>query len=242
MSNINVGSGRVQLFVLPFAGGNSSSFNKLLQFVDEHIEVIQIEYSGRRTRLDEELITDYGKFVDDVVQQINLYRNSRGEFAVFGYSLGSVLTYDILREGMIRGKPVHAFMCAKGSLSRRHEGMDYGCLPEEEFSGKMKDLGGIDERILKNKRFLDIYLIPVRSDYKVLSGFSFHAGKIPCDISAIYSPEDPLCYEVEEMESITSGRIKLFPMGDNHFFINNHWQDVANIINEQLGKYMEQQG
>ena len=225
---------RLQLFILPYAGGNSSSFNNLLSFMDEQIEVIQIEYSGRNTRIKEKLITDYNEFIGDVAKQINLKRNNRYEFAILGYSMGSVLTYDILRQNMVKGKPVHAFLCAKGALSHRHASMDYGCLPDEEFAQKIESLGGIDERILNNKRFMDIYLVPIRSDYKVLFNFRFHYGHIPCNVSAIYSPNDPLCYGVEEMESITNGTADLFPMGDSHFFIKDHWRDVANIVNEKL--------
>ena len=44
---------KVQLFLLPYAGGNAFSFYKVSRFIDSKIEVIPVEYSGRGTRANE---------------------------------------------------------------------------------------------------------------------------------------------------------------------------------------------
>ena len=86
---------KIQLFLLPFAGGNSASFKRLTDLLDSHIEVISVEYAGRLSRYKEDYITDYEKFLEDVASYIH-GRRSDLPIAVLGYSLGSVLAFDLI--------------------------------------------------------------------------------------------------------------------------------------------------
>lgn len=229
---------KLQLFILPFAGGSSASFTKLVDLIDERIEVITIEYAGRGKRHGESFFCRYDDFLDDVVMQIKEARDKELPYAMMGYSAGSAMTYDILSHHMIEGNLVHAFVCAKGSLYRKIPSQFYWKLPDEEFTHRMIDLGGIDERLLKNKRFLDIYMVPVRADYVVWGQYEYKAGIIPCDITAIYSPKDPISEGVKDWEQLTLGKVDYYELGENHFFIKKHWQDVADIVNSHLDKYL----
>ena len=56
----------VQLFLLPFAGGNSASFNEMVNYLDPRIEPLTIEYSGRLSRNKDGYITNYKDFLIDV--------------------------------------------------------------------------------------------------------------------------------------------------------------------------------
>jgi len=153
---------RIQLFLLPFAGGSSVSFNKLFPLLDTRIEPITIEYAGRATRRKEPFIMNYYDFISDVAEHINEYRSNL-PYSVLGYSLGSAVVYDLLSRRMIKGFPTHAFICARGSLLNNLSSQSFVGLPDNDFIFMMSKLGGIDERILKNKRFLDIYLRPIRA-------------------------------------------------------------------------------
>ena len=44
---------KIQLFLLPYAGGSSFSFMKLVHFLNPQIEAIPIEYAGRGRRKEE---------------------------------------------------------------------------------------------------------------------------------------------------------------------------------------------
>ena len=228
---------KLQLFALPFAGGNAASFRKLESLLSPHIEWITIEYAGRGNRRKEGYITDYDDFLKDVADQIQAKRDPSADFALFGYSLGSALTYDLLSRGMVEGCPVHAFICARGSLQHNVMGQSFTQMSEQDFAERMRKLGGMDERILKSPRFLHIYIQPVRADYIIWGQYRFHPGEMGCDTSVLYSPLDPVSQGGEDWTELTNGKVDYFPMGDNHFFIHQHWQDVAEIVNRHLLPY-----
>lgn len=229
---------QLQLFLLPFAGGSSVSFKKLTALLDSRIESITIEYAGRMTRRGEPYIDNYECFLMDVAKQIYKQKKSEIPYAVFGYSLGSVLIYDLLSQNLLGGSPVHAFVCAKGSLFDRNKDKDDNERSENDFIQEIAMLGGTDERILKNERFHEIFLRPVKADFAVWEQYVYKEGKIPCDATAIYSEKDPAAYGVHDWSKIVEGSVCYYEMGSNHFFINQYWQRVAEIINEQLKKYL----
>ena len=219
---------RVQLFLLPFAGGNSASFHCLTELLDECIDVVCVEYAGRVSRCKEAYITEYKDF---------LKRNGL-PFSILGYSLGSVLAFDLITKKMIYGEPEQCFICARGDLRNESISQTYHELPDEEFVQKMICLGGFDQRILDNKRFLDIYMEPVKRDYEVWCKYKYieQNNRIACDTTVIYSSEDPMCADIYGWKNLTTGNIEFYELGHNHFFINQYYMEMAEIINGHLKK------
>lgn len=226
---------KIQLFFLPFAGGNSSSFHQITKLLDERIEIVCVEYAGRLSRCKEPYITEYQEFLKDVADYINARRNGL-PFSILGYSLGSALAFDLITNQMLNGKPEHCFLCARGSLKNIGISQRYHELSDEEFVQKMVSLGGINERILENKRFLEIYMKPVRMDYKIWSQYRYieHNCKIACDTTIMYSPKDPLSADVREWRNLIDGNIDFYELGENHFFMNQYYKEMAEIINQHL--------
>ena len=108
----------VQLFMLPYAGGNISSFNKLISCLDERIEAITVEYSGRGSRRGEGYITGYEPFVVDIINYIHAHRNTDLPYILFGYSMGSALVYDVIRSSEILATPILVIVCARGFVEQ----------------------------------------------------------------------------------------------------------------------------
>ena len=114
MSNEN--EAKLQLFLLPFAGGDSTSFRKLTDLLDARIDCFTVAYAGRGNRRKEPLFTDYSVFLDDVRKQIQKVRRQELPFACLGYSAGAVYTYELLSHHDIPGKLIHTFLCSKGRI------------------------------------------------------------------------------------------------------------------------------
>lgn len=227
---------RVQLFLLPFAGGTSASFNQLAGLLDRRIEAVSVEYAGRLGRRGEPYITEYGSFLQDVADYIAARRNGL-PFAVLGYSLGSALAFDLIAGGMVAcGDIRHCFACARGNLKNRSISQEYHGLSDGEFARKMAELGGFDGRILENRRFRDIYMRPARMDYMVWSQYRYRTDgrKMACDTTVIYSPQDPLSADAGAWRDFTDGNVSFYELGDGHFFIRRHYREMAGIINRCL--------
>lgn len=230
---------KIQLFLLPFAGGNSASFKRLTDLLDSHIEVISVEYAGRLSRYKEDYITDYEKFLEDVASYIH-GRRSDLPIAVLGYSLGSVLAFDLITKRKIGRDLKHCFICARGDLRDESVSQRYHELSDNEFVKRMMELGGFDRRILENQRFLKIYMEPVRRDYMVWSQYKYReiGKKISCDTTVMYSPKDPLAVNAYGWRDLTEGNVDFYELGDNHFFIHQYYREMAEIVNRHLEKYL----
>ena len=126
---------KMQLFLLPFAGGNSASFKQLVELLDHRMEVIGVEYAGRMSRHKENFITDYEEFLEDTANYMNIRRNGL-PISVLGYSLGSVLAFDLIIKKMIKGDLKHCFICARGDLRDKSISQRYHELPSDEFAQK----------------------------------------------------------------------------------------------------------
>lgn len=227
-------SKEIQLFLLPYAGGSSFSFMKVIRYFDPRIEAITIEYSGRGKRKNEPVIEDYKVFLEDVVSQIQARRKEELGFSILGYSLGSALAFDICSQKKIVERPLHAFFCAEGSLTGDNKARKYALLSSEEFKEKICQLGGLDERILKDNTALTSYLNLIKADYDILGQYLYKGNKVECDSSIIYSPEDLTCVDMQDWAELVTGKTDYYKMGNNHFFLNQEYEQMAHIINGAL--------
>lgn len=227
---------RLQLFLVPFAGGNANSFNKLISCLDNYVEAITVEYPGRGTRYGEGYINDYNTFLEDVAAYINNRRNLNLPYILLGYSLGSALIYDLIRLNKIDKEPELLILCARGFVAHRVESQRYTFLGEDEFIEKVRCLGGVDERILSNKRFFNLYMEPLKNDYQIWSQYTYIElnNKLSCDILTFFCNTDTPRELVYDWKQITTGNVSYYEFGNNHFFINEHYQEMADIINKKM--------
>lgn len=223
---------QVQLFLLPFAGGSSLSFMKLMRFIDKRIETIPIEYSGRGKRKEDPIITDYKNFFKDVQETIQKYRNRTIPYAIFGYSMGSVLGFDISAKMSV--PPCYSFFCAEGGLISDNPARKYGLLDDEIFLDKIIGLGGLDQRILSNNDILKQTIQLVKGDYMVLSDYHYDGTVMYNDASIIYGVSDKTSTSINEWNKVISGKTDYYQMKGGHFFIQQYFREIAQIVNLKL--------
>lgn len=228
---------KIQLFILPFAGGDAHSFNRLLPMINPAVESFVINYSGRLHRRKEGYIDNYKDFLQDVANQIISVKNDALPYALFGYSLGSVILYDLCINQLLQGNLKHVFICSKGSLHNKSKVDHEDGYSDDEVVDEIKYLGGTDERILNNPRFLAIYLEPVKMDFNIWRQYTYHPGIINSNATMLFSKYDPAAKGVYDWDENINGKTEYFDLGENHFFIKENWAQVANIINENLNKY-----
>lgn len=224
----------VQLFLLPYAGGSAFSFMKTARFLDEKIEAIPVEYAGRGSRKDEPYITGYNEFIDDVCGIIKVKRRQELPFSILGYSMGTALLFDIVSNEMMAEDPIHCFFCAGGSLIANDPSRMYSLLPTDEFRNRILNLGGIDNRILQNETVLNEYLELIKADHTILSQYKYNQKRISVSSTIIYNEDDPTCVNMEDWKKICCGHLDYFNIGNGHFFINDHYREMADVINRSL--------
>lgn len=232
MSNV-----QMQLFILPYAGGSIAAFKKLTDFIDNRVETITVEYPGRGTRAQEPLKQSINDLLDDAISYCQERRNPQIPFAIMGYSMGSILAYEIIKHNMIEGELKHIFISAE--ISPKYRSLELSKiddLTDEGILDRARRLGGLDERILLNKRFVDIYITPMLSDYRNFFGYRYVESreKIRTDTTFFYCKNDTPKEDVEKWRELIGGKNQFYEYGTNHFFINQYYKEMAKVINETL--------
>ena len=232
----------IQLFMLPFAGGNSLSFMKVARFLDSKIECIPIEYAGRGSRSNESIIENYNSFLKDVCNSILARRDEKIPSALFGYSMGSALAFDIASLKLLNTNPVYCFFCAEGSLSYNNPARKIGGLQDQEFMQKINEMGGVDNRLIEDKNAMDTFLKVIKADFDILAQFDYKNQKVSSNASIVYCPEDDTCVNMDDWASLIDGDCRYYKMQGGHFFVKKYYREVADIINSDLASFFNDKG
>lgn len=230
---------QLQLFMLPYAGGNAFSFYKLSRFLDSRIEVIPVEYAGRGTRVGEELIWKYVDCLKDVSNFINSHRRQEKLYAVLGYSFGSVLSYDLIRMKLINGgEPQHVFFCAEGGLKHLSDQNKKNTQDDDSLFDEIKKLGGFSKKLLDTPNVLKDVFSLIKNDFHAYNEFVYQRTLINSDCSIINSPGDFTAVYLDEWKEVIGKEIEYYQIGDNHFFINDKFRELADIVNKKLQQFL----
>ncbi len=232
---------RIQLFILPFAGGSASSFRRISELIIDEVDTIAVEYSGHGSRAKQPLASNIHEMMEDTTSFILERRDGNLPYAVFGYSMGTLLGYELLVNQRIPGCLLHFFIGAEvAPQTRALELRQEKDITDEKVLNRAAELGGLDERMLNNKRFCDIYIKPMIADYKHFFEYRYvdYKRKLKCNASFFYCEYDTHLRDVVGWEQLIEGRFDYHEMGNNHFFINDQYKKMADIINKNLEYYL----
>lgn len=233
---------KIQLFIFPYAGGSVASFKRLTDCIDTSVDVVTVEYAGRGSRSKEPLPTTIWDMIDDAIKYCKNYRKEDIPYAVMGYSMGSVIAYEMLRSKALQGHLKHLFISAEVSPKDRSLELRKVENPtEERILERARKLGGLDERLLNNRRFSEIYVKPMLTDYRLFFDYRFrdYSEKINVDTTFFYCENDTAYKDVLKWNELLEGEFHFHEIGDNHFFINQHYLEMAKVINNTLGSIVE---
>ena len=225
-----------KIICIGYAGSVAANFNFLEPYLDENIELSVVEYKGRGTRRNEPAYQSNKEMTEDVAEQINRLSASGLPYAILGYSMGVQVVYEVLTSGLLVKEPIGVFLAA-------HEPPDIDCFGksvtldnEEEFLAQIQRYGGLDERLLADKRFRDIFLSRLKVDYWLLKEYQFSGKyiKVKPPTVIFYCEEDTPYEKMQGWERFVEGQIKFYQMGEDHFFFKSHPKEFCDVICSEL--------
>jgi medium-chain acyl-[acyl-carrier-protein] hydrolase len=232
----------VRLLCFPYAGGSAAAYRDWQKALPDTIEVWPIQLPGRGKRLSEDPYTQIAHLIDKLGEDI--LSNMDGPFAIFGYSMGALIGFELARRAQRKGAsgPIHLFAAARRAphLPPNHR-LTYG-LPDIELIAELRDMQGTPPQLLENQEAMRLFLPAIRADFELVQTYCFTAGPaLRCPLTAMGGLRDrSVDYEqVEPWKAHTLARfaVRMFP-GD-HFFINQCERDllavVAQELNQQVG-------
>ena len=231
-----LGDDIMKLFFTTYAGGSASYFNKLAAILANDCECVLIEYAGHSTRSREPFYNSFDDMVEDIVRIMEGHLTPNEPFCIFGYSMGALVAYEALMKPVSRGVCKHLFVAAHYPPASLMPHVKYSELPDKTLSAEMQKYGGLDKRIIENKRFLNIYLGIIRSDYRLLEDYIFHkeTTQLSCGITVFYSEEDTPYKVMRNWENYSFKETVFHRYEGSHFFLRNQEQEIADDIRNIL--------
>lgn len=222
----------VNLFCIPFAGGNRYSFQQLEKVVGNTLNMITLEYPGRGSRYGEPLLKRLNDLCDDLFNQVA--GRLQSPYAIYGHSMGGLLTYLLTQR--IRNEqlplPIHLFISGSRAPSMRRDMPDYHKQPRPEFIKSLRSLGGTTDEILNNSDILELYEPILRADFEAVETYEYES----CDpfnipLTVFNGLSDRISREqAEAWQRETTFPIVLREFPGDHFFILEHTTAIASLI------------
>lgn len=231
---------KMQLFCMGHAGGNAVFYQPLKKYIDDQIQVIFIEYSGHGSRIFDPLCETMDDLVADVATLINEKRRKDIPFALFGYSMGSCVCYELANGIFAQDKNMtHLFLCACQPVQKFNKNHEMSIVSNDELIEHLKELGNFSDSFLEYPEFIDLFLPIIRNDYKVLDYYRCSQQKelFPFELSIIYSDSDDPNKCMEQWSKYTSKTCNLDRFSGNHFFISNNFDKIGRLISNRLYHY-----
>lgn len=231
----------ITLFCLPFAGGNKYSYREFSEKAPAFLNVITLDYPGRGSRMKDPFPKDIDELTNDLYDQVQFLAN-RGEYAIFGHSLGGLMAYKLARKLVSAGQrpPLHLFITGTTgpSATSRSEKKRH-LLNKTEFLAEIRDLDGMPDEILNNEELLYFFEPILRSDFKISEDY-LHVPEEPLNIPMTVitgTEEDMEAADIKLWQNETAQIVDFKRMPGKHFFIFQHTYHVIEIISKKLYTY-----
>ena len=229
---------QLNLFCLPFAGGNKYSYRKYAEKTSSALNIIPLDYPGRGSRMDEPLIEDIHVLVSDIYQEVS-QKIDQVDYAIYGHSMGGLVAYLLTRK-LIENNykaPLHLFITGtSGPAAFSRTDKKKHLLPLREFIDAIKEFGGMPDEMLRNEEWLYYFEPILRADFKASENYvygNYDPLKIP--ITVITGTEEELDLEdIRIWQKETTNTIDFRQMPGNHFFIFKYPQAIVEIIFRKL--------
>lgn len=224
---------KYQLFLLHFAGGSVYSFDFLKKYIKPNIEFIPLELPGRGKRFSEGLLKNKKEAIEDYVTQIKTLRNSK-PYLIFGHSMGATLGLSVVEKMEKRGDQPEALIVSgnPGPGIKKEDNTKRYLLEDAEFKIVLKELGGIPDEVLENDELYEFFSPIIRADFEVLENDDFSEKEIRLNTSlhGLMGDEEETCDRIENWRNFTNADFQFKIFKGNHFFINEHAQELAKVI------------
>jgi medium-chain acyl-[acyl-carrier-protein] hydrolase len=237
--NARTPRGALRLFCFPPGGAGAVVYRKWMPLLGPEIEVCPLELPGRLARRQESLLSSLPELVERAAAALR--DELSGRFAFFGYSMGSLVAFELAR--LLRRErgiePEWLFVAAHGApqLPRRAPAMA-GAPDHELLDFFQRTYGPMPAEILGYPELLPVISEILRADVHILERYAYAAeDPLGCPIRAFGGLCDESTPHAElgawQAQTAADFAFQMFPGG--HFFWEDSMIELVRILRECLG-------
>lgn len=228
---------QLQLIGFPYAGGSAGIFRAWEAELPSWVALRAVETPGHGTRLRERPFTNIVLLANAVVRALRpLWEHP---FALFGYSVGSLLAFEVARLLRQQGlpAPVHLLCAAYRAPTLPASGEPLHTLARPELIAELRRLGGTPEEVLSCDELLDVLLPTLRADFTLDETYAYTAAPpLDCPITVFGGLRDTRAprHVLSDWSAQTRQRFRLRLCPGDHFFLNSARSVLLRGVTEEL--------
>jgi pyochelin biosynthesis protein PchC len=236
----------VSLVCFPHAGGAAGTFFQLATRLAPDVAVYGVQYPGRQDRLDEPCVDDVVELAESITAELLKSRSTgvgaeaRPErFALFGHSMGATVGYEVARRLEPAGlKPLALFASGRNAPALSG-GRAESPTDDQALLAEIRELGGTDETVLEDPRYLPLIMPALRADYRAVRTYRHQAGPpLACPIVAVVGDADRRVSpdDARSWAAYTTGGFALRVLPGGHFYLAEQTDAVARLVADRLAR------
>lgn len=229
---------RARLFCFPYAGGGASVFRTWSSALEPHAEVCAVEYPGRWSRHREPCSTDLKALASAITDGLTILLDQ--PFSFFGYSLGTVLAFEVARELRRRGlpSPQQLMVGARQAPQERSKMAPIHALANASFMDEIdRRYGLLPAAIRKDPDLLKMVLPVLRADITALETYVYtDEAPLSLPITAFGGATDkiPDASDLASWQTQTTAGFSSQLLPGGHFFLSESAAQLLPLIREKL--------
>lgn len=225
----------INIFLLPFAGGNKYSYDAFKLLFPEQFKLIPLDFPGHGSRIREPLLSDLDLIASDIF--VTVKREMTKPYVIYGHSMGAMVAY-LLSHKVIENQgrpPLHLFVSGCHAPGHRKETKIH-TLGSAEFVAEIKSLGGVPDEIINDEKVFTFFEPILRNDFKAVETFQLSPRRaLSVPITLFLGTDDAISIDDGlKWEGMTNEKFDLIMMNGNHFFIYEQPNLIADVIIKKL--------
>ncbi|WP_442603180.1 thioesterase II family protein [Paenibacillus sp. KN14-4R] len=229
----------MKLICFPYAGAHVNVFTELqkgLKQRESEMQVIAMEYAGHGKRFSERAHSSIHDNVADLFQSLRDTLDQSEELFLLGYSMGSLVAYEIAQLLIQEGFNVKKLLFMAATPPHRIQVEDEEDLDDEALIQKCQIYGLIKENQFTSAQMRKLFLPALRSDiasvnlYNNVNRYQCHPFDASIDIAIFQGLEDRSVTDVEHWQDLAQQDIHSYNYPAGHFFMNENPQEVIDDI------------
>ncbi|MEU5404184.1 alpha/beta fold hydrolase [Streptomyces sp. NPDC005963] len=182
----------LRLFVLHHAGGSHLQYRNWPAELPDTWDVRLLDAPGHGLLIDLPPIRDVGHLTDFLLRSIE--PDLTCPYALFGHSMGAVLTYEISRRIVDQGLPLPVWVGLSAQPAPQPTGLGSGYreLSDTELRNHLQQLGGTPDEVFDDPDLWSLFAPTIRADLGLAEDWRLapDARPLPVALSAYAGTED----------------------------------------------------
>ena len=178
------------LFLFPYSGAGVSLFSDWPQALPRSVNCWGVQLPGRQDRLQEEAALDLTSLLHDLVQILGPEVDER-PYALFGHSMGSLLSYRLAVELPAAGYPAPVLLAVSGWSPIGFRRPVEAPLSHAAALEWLAATHGLPREVLAGPDALDSLVPPLIADLGVVSGYRDDDAHVDCPVLVFAGRDDP---------------------------------------------------